>query len=66
MTFDGDGTLFVAAIHRGERGIFRIAADGLATLVVAGENLVGLTFDDRGRMVIATTNAIYRLGWTGT
>ena len=66
LAFDRDGTLFVAAIHRGERGIFRIAGDGSATLVVAGENLVGLTFDERGRMVIATTNAIYRLGWTGT
>ena len=66
LTFDRDGTLFVAAIHGGERGIFRIGADGSATLVVAGENLVGLTFDGRGRMVIATTNAIYRLGWTGT
>jgi sugar lactone lactonase YvrE len=66
LTFDRDGTLFVAAIHGGERGIFRIGADGSGTLVVAGENLVGLTFDGRGRMVIATTNAIYRLGWTGT
>jgi hypothetical protein len=56
----------VAAIHGGERGIFRIAADGSATLVVTGENLVGLTFDDRGHMIVATTNAIYRLGWTGT
>ena len=66
LTFDRDGTLFVAAIHGGERGIFRIGADGSAPLVVAGENLVGLTFDGRGRMVIATTNAIYRLGWTGS
>jgi sugar lactone lactonase YvrE len=66
LTFDRDGTLFVVAIHRGERGVFRIAADGSATLVVAGENLVGLVFDDRGRMVLATTNSIYRLGWTGT
>jgi sugar lactone lactonase YvrE len=66
LAFDRDGTLFVVAIHRGERGIFRIAGDGSATLVVAGENLVGLAFDERGRMVIATTNAIYRLGWTGT
>ncbi len=66
LTFDRDGTLFVAAIHGGERGIFRIGADGSASLVVAGENLVGLAFDGRGRMVIATTNSIYRLGWTGT
>lgn len=66
LAFDRDGTLFVAGIYRGERGIFRIGGNGSATLVVAGENLVGLAFDGTGRMVIATTNAIYRLGWTGT
>jgi sugar lactone lactonase YvrE len=66
LAFDRDGGLFVVAIHRGERGIFRIGADSQATLAVSGENVVGLTFDARGRMIIATTNAIYRLGWTGT
>ncbi len=66
LAFDRDGHLFVVAICRGERGIFQVAGDGSATLVVAGENLVGLAFDERGRMVIATNNAIHRLGWTGT
>ncbi len=65
LAFDRDGTLFVVAIYGGERGIFRIASDGRGELAVAGENLVGLAFDSRGRMVIASTNAIYRLGWTG-
>ena len=65
LTFDRDGVLFVVAIHRGERGIFRLGTDGQATLAVSGENLVGLAFDGRGRMVIASTNSIYRLGWTG-
>ena len=40
--------------------------DGSASLAVTGENLVGLAFDPRGRMVIASTNTIYRLGWTGS
>ncbi|HEY6552043.1 MAG TPA: gluconolaconase [Vicinamibacteria bacterium] len=66
LAFDRDGNLFVVAIHGGERGIFRIARDGSASLAVAGENLVGLAFDPRGRMVIASTNTIYRLGWTGS
>ena len=65
LAFDRDGNLFVVAIHKGERGIFRVGKDGLATLAVAGENLVGLAFDQRGRMIIASTNALYRLGWTG-
>ena len=66
LAFDRDGNLFVAAIYQGERGIFRIGGDRQITLAVVGENLVGLTFDDPGRMVIASTNAIYRLsGATG-
>jgi sugar lactone lactonase YvrE len=66
LAFDRDGNLFVVAIHQGERGIFRIGSDGKASLAVAGENLVGLAFDARGRMAIASTNAIYRLSWSGS
>jgi sugar lactone lactonase YvrE len=66
LAFDRDGSLFVVAIYKGERGIFRVGRDGQATLAVAGENLVGLVFDVRGRMIIVTTNALYRLGWTGS
>jgi len=65
LAFDRDGNLFVAAIYRGERGIFHVGGEEKTRLTVAGENLVGLTFDDRGRMVIASTNAIYRLSGTG-
>jgi sugar lactone lactonase YvrE len=65
LAFDRDGNLFVVAISLGERGIFRIGGDGKATLAVAGENLVGLTFDHGGRMVIASTNAVYRLSGVG-
>lgn len=65
LAFDRDGKLFVVAIHRGERGIFRITSNAEATLAVAGENLVGLAFDGQGRMAIASTNAIYRLSGSG-
>jgi len=51
--FDRDGNLFVVAIHKGERGIFRVGKDGLATLAWPGETWVGLAFDQRGRMIIA-------------
>lgn len=61
LAFDSAGNLCVVAIRAGGRGIFRIAKDGEARLVVAGENLVGLAFDAEGRMIIASTNAIYRL-----
>ena len=65
LAFNRDGNLFVVAISQGERGVFRISGDGKARLVVAGENLVGLTFDHESRMVIASTNAVYRLSGTG-
>jgi sugar lactone lactonase YvrE len=61
LAFDAAGALHVVAIHAGERGVHRIAPDGQVTLAVAGENLVGLTFDGRGRMILAATDAIYRL-----
>jgi len=61
LAFDPDGHLCVVAISQGERGVFRLGANGSATLVVAGENLVGLAFDREGRMVLASTNAVYRL-----
>ncbi len=66
LAFDPAGTLFVVAIHQGERGVFRITPDGKATLAVTGENLVGLAFDGRARKIIASTNAIYRLSRSGT
>ncbi len=65
LAFDRDGNLFVVAIHKGERGILRIGHDRQPALAVAGENLVGLAFDDHGRMIIVSTNSLYRLGWTG-
>ncbi|HTU02313.1 MAG TPA: hypothetical protein VMG58_10875 [Candidatus Sulfotelmatobacter sp.] len=63
LAFDQEGALYVVAICRGERGIFRIGRDRRPSLAVAGENLIGLTFDQEGRMVIASANAIYRLAW---
>ena len=66
LAFDRQGNLCVVAIHQGERGVFRITPDGKAALAVTGENLVGLAFDGRARMIIASTNAIYRLSRSGT
>ncbi len=63
LAFDAQGTLYVVAISGGERGVFQIGPDRRPALAVAGENLVGLTFDERGRMILATTSAIYRLPW---
>lgn len=63
LAFDVDGNLYVAASLRGKRGVVRITPDRLASLVVAGQNLVGLAFAPGRSAVLATTNAVHRLAW---
>lgn len=63
LAFDSEGALYVVAIAGGERGVFRVERDRPPVLVVAGENLVGIAFDPTGRMILASNNAVYRLGW---
>jgi sugar lactone lactonase YvrE len=63
VAFDPAGALHVVAISGGDRGVFRIHPDGRPEHVVAGENLVGLAFDQQGRLLIASANSIYRLPW---
>lgn len=62
LAFDVDGNLYVAASLRGHRGIVRIMPDGSrAEMIVCGATLVGLAFDDRGDMIVAGTQRVYRL-----
>ena len=62
LAFDRQGNLYVAAALRGRRGIVKISADGRhAELVVAGMNMVGLSFGPEAQMVVATNEAVYSL-----
>ena len=62
LAFDADGNLYVAASLRQQRGIVKIAADGSdAEMFIAGMNLVGLCFGNKGEMFVATNEAIFRL-----
>jgi sugar lactone lactonase YvrE len=63
MAFDRDGQLYVAASLGGKRGIVKITPDGAASLAVAGPGLVGLAFAPGKSAVLASTSAIYHLGW---
>lgn len=56
LAFDRDGVLYVAASRRGHRGIIRVTPDAEAEVFVAGNSLVGLCFDDRGNMILASTH----------
>ena len=44
LAFDAKGNLYVAASLHGRRGIVKITPDRKASLVVSGQNLVGLAF----------------------
>lgn len=62
LAFDADGNLYVAASYRGRRGVVRIAADGTeAEMAIAGMNVVGLAFNQRGDMAVATNDAVYEV-----
>jgi sugar lactone lactonase YvrE len=61
MAFDSRGNLYVVAYHQGCAGIVRMTPEGEATHVVSGVNLVGLAFDGRGHLIVASTSAVYRL-----
>ena len=61
IAFSADGSLFIAACYEARRGIFRVAEDCRCELIVAGPNLVGLCFNKLGDMIIASTDAIYKV-----
>lgn len=63
VAFDVDGNLYVAASLRGKRGIVRLTPQRQPSLVVAGQNLVGLAFAPGRAAVLATTNGIHHLSW---
>lgn len=62
LAFDREGNLYAAACLRGRRGIVKIfAADRHAELFVAGMNVVGLCFNRKGDMIVATNEAVFSL-----
>lgn len=63
MAFDVNDNLYVAASLRGKRGIVKITPDRQASLVVSGQNLVGLAFAPKKSAVLATTSGLYHLDW---
>ncbi len=54
-----DGDVYLAACLHGRRGLVRVTADGDASLVVAGTNLIGVAFSPLGTTVLATHDAVY-------
>ncbi len=61
IAFDEQGRIYVAASIAGRKGIVRVYPDQKADLFVSGPGIVGLAFTPSRAMVIATTNALYRV-----
>jgi len=61
MAFDESGNLYVAASLSGRKGVIRITPDRDAALFLSGPNVVGVAFTPSKSMLVATTNALYRV-----
>ena len=61
MAFDDQGRLYVAASLAGRKGVVRIQPDRQAELFLSGPGIVGLAFTPSRSMIVATTNALYRV-----
>lgn len=59
LALDADGNLYLAACLRGRRGIVRVSTQREASLVLSGNNLVGLAFSPLGTAILATNEAVY-------
>lgn len=63
LAFDREGNLYVAASHRGQRGIVKLTPDAKPSMAVAGPGLVGLAFAPGRSAVLASTNAVHHIAW---
>lgn len=63
LAIDIAGSLYVAASHRGRRGVLRMPIDRAPQddpeLVISGNGIVGLAFSPSGSAIVATHGAIY-------
>jgi len=56
-----DGCIYVCACLHGQRGLFRITAEGKASRVLSGLNLVGVAFSATGSTILVTSDAAYEV-----
>jgi hypothetical protein len=61
LAFDEEGRLYVAASIAGRRGVVRLTKERRAELFLSGPGIVGVAFTPSRSMVVATTNALYRV-----
>ena len=61
LAFDEGGNLYVAASIGGRKGVVRITPERVAELFLSGPGIVGLAFAPSRALVVATTNALFRV-----
>lgn len=61
VAFDQNGVLHVVEALAGSSGVYRLPEHGDPTLVLAGPGLVGVAFDGRGGLAVASNDTAYRL-----
>jgi hypothetical protein len=61
MAFDAEDRLYVAASLGGRKGVVRLGMDRKPELFLSGPGIVGLAFTPSRSLMVATTNALYRV-----
>ncbi|HLY43847.1 MAG TPA: hypothetical protein VKR52_21730 [Terracidiphilus sp.] len=59
LALSSDRSVYVTACLHGRRGLVRINSKGDASLVLSGNNLVGVAFSPLGTTVLTTNEAVY-------
>lgn len=60
IAFDTDGSLHVVDALAGASGVYRLTASGPPELRVSGGALIGVAFNDRGEVVVASNETAFR------
>ena len=63
LAFDAQGNLYVVDALAGSGGLYRLRADrpGEAEPLLEGGSIIGLAFDPRGGLVLASSDTVYKL-----
>ena len=61
LAFDSSGRLYVAASLGGRRGVVRFDENAKPELFLSGPGIVGLAFSPSRSIMVATTNALFRV-----
>jgi sugar lactone lactonase YvrE len=61
MAFDAEDRLYVAASLGGRKGVVRFSVDRKPELFLSGPGIVGLAFTPQRALMVATSNALYRV-----